>query len=336
MNARAHPIVSVVTPVYNGELYLRECIESVISQTYANWEYVILNNCSEDRTLEIANEYAGKDKRIRVYSNTALLPIIANHNRAFTLISPESKYCKVVSADDWLFPECLARMVDLAEAHPSIGVVGCYQLSGGGERWYVRNHGLPYFKTFVPGREIGRAQLLGELSVFGDPTSTLYRSDLVRSSDAFYPNATAEADTSALFKCLQDSDYGFVHQVLCYERIHPVRMTTTSLDLNAYVSAAIGDCLTYGKSYLTPSELESRVQELLTSYYKYLAVNAFKFRGKDFWDYHKRRLRELGLPLDRLSLSKQMSLTLVDLLLSPKRAAELLAKRMRAHRAAPG
>jgi glycosyltransferase involved in cell wall biosynthesis len=48
------PLVSILTPVYNGEKYLAECIRSVLAQTYQNWEYTIVNNCSTDKTLEIA------------------------------------------------------------------------------------------------------------------------------------------------------------------------------------------------------------------------------------------------------------------------------------------
>ena len=55
------PLVSVLTPVYNGEDFLEECIESVLSQTYQNWEYLIVNNCSKDRTLEIALKYREKE-----------------------------------------------------------------------------------------------------------------------------------------------------------------------------------------------------------------------------------------------------------------------------------
>ena len=149
MNAQYQPLVSIVTPVYNGEAYIKECIESVLSQTCQNWEYIILNNNSRDRTLEIAEQYERQDSRIRVYSNDTLLPIIANHNKAFGLISGGSKYCKVVSADDWLVPECLERMVELAEENPSVGIVGAYQLSGGDGIWYVRNSGLPYSRTVV-------------------------------------------------------------------------------------------------------------------------------------------------------------------------------------------
>src|SRR5215472_16108204 len=118
------PLVSVVTPVYNGEEFLAECIESVLRQTHRNYEYLIINNCSKDRTLEIASAYAKKDNRIRVHNNTQVVGVIENHNTAFRLISTASKYCKVVSADDWVYPECIQRMVELAEANPSVGLVG--------------------------------------------------------------------------------------------------------------------------------------------------------------------------------------------------------------------
>src|ERR1039457_6206099 len=118
MDASERPLVSVVTPVYNGEPYLTECIESVLAQTYSNWEHIIVNNCSTDRTLEIALEYAKKDNRIRVHNNRDFVGVIANHNLAFGLIAADSKYCKVVSADDWLFPECVTKMVCLAETNP--------------------------------------------------------------------------------------------------------------------------------------------------------------------------------------------------------------------------
>src|SRR6266852_2145695 len=206
MEVPERPLVSVVTPVYNGEPYLEECIESVLAQNYSNWEYIIVNNCTKDRTLEIAQEYAKKDKRIRVHDNQDFVGVIANHNIAFGLIAANSKYCKVVSADDWLLPECLSMMVGLAEAHPTVGIIGSYQLSGGGSNWRnwrVRWAELPYPSIVIPGRELCRLQLLGGPYVFGTPTSTLYRSNLIKGRNPFYPNAMPEADTSACYKCLQ-------------------------------------------------------------------------------------------------------------------------------------
>src|SRR5258708_13357028 len=82
MTSRLEPLVSIVTPVYNGEQYLSECIESVLSQTYTHWDYVIVNNCSTDRTPDIAREYAARDARIRIHSNETFLRVIENYNIA--------------------------------------------------------------------------------------------------------------------------------------------------------------------------------------------------------------------------------------------------------------
>jgi glycosyltransferase involved in cell wall biosynthesis len=328
MSAFEEPLVSIVTPVYNGGPYLAECIESVLAQTYSHWDYVIVDNCSTDETGRIAENYARKDSRIRVYHNDELLPIIANHNHAFKLISPDSKYCKVVSGDDWIYPECVARMVELAEANPSIGVVGSYQLSGGGGKWYVRTFGLPYSSTVVPGREIAGAHLLGTLDVLGDPTSSLYRSDLIRRTDSFFPNPTAEADVSAIYECLRFSDFGFVHQVLSYERLHPEQITHTSRRFNAFFSSKIGDLRTYGPFFLDPAEQDARIQDLMDKYYDVLASSAVRFREKEFWSYHKRRLREVGFPFSGIRLAKAVSAKILDILLNPKNTSEKFLRRL--------
>jgi glycosyltransferase involved in cell wall biosynthesis len=104
MSTTSEPLVSVVTPAYNEEEYIAECIESVLAQTYQNWDYTVVNNCSKDKTLEIARRYAAKDPRIRVHDNEQFLEMIPNHNVAIRQISPASKYCKVVLADDRIFP----------------------------------------------------------------------------------------------------------------------------------------------------------------------------------------------------------------------------------------
>ena len=203
------PLVSVVTPVYNSEQYLAECIESVLAQTYTNWEYVIINNCSADHSLEIMRFYARRDGRIRLHNNTQFLSQLQNLNHTFRQISPESKYCKVVHADDWLFPECIDQMVQVAEANPSVGIVSAYRL----EEDYVDLNGLPYPSTVVPGQEICRLCLLDNLRVFGSPTSLLIRSDIIRSRETFYKESLLHADTEACFDILQDHDFGFVHRL---------------------------------------------------------------------------------------------------------------------------
>src|SRR6266851_2770139 len=105
MNTTSQPLVSIVTPVYNEAEYLAECIGSVLAQTYQNWDYTIVDNCSTDGSVEIAHRYAAKDQRIRILENQQFLHAIPNFNVALRQISPTSKYCKVVLGDDRLFPE---------------------------------------------------------------------------------------------------------------------------------------------------------------------------------------------------------------------------------------
>src|ERR1700755_2465173 len=107
MDLKSSPLVSVVTPVYNNAHYLPDCIESILAQTYQNWDYTIVNNCSTDGSMDIARRYAARDGRIRIHDNRQFLRAIPNHNVALHQISPASKYCKMVFADDWVFPECI-------------------------------------------------------------------------------------------------------------------------------------------------------------------------------------------------------------------------------------
>jgi glycosyltransferase involved in cell wall biosynthesis len=331
MKSHEEPLVSVVTPVYNGEAFLAECIESILGQTYRNFEYIIVNNCSSDQTLNIALQYARKDPRIRVHTNESFVGVMENHNIGLRLISPTSKYCKVVCADDFIFPECLTKMVELAEAHPSVGIVGSYQLSGSGtdgRDWSVKWTALPYPSTVISGREICRYQFLNMVYVFGTPSSTMYRADIVRASGDFYPSSSPHSDTSACYKYLRDSDFGLVHQVLSYERVHSEAISTTCRRLNSFFSSWYIDLTTYGPYYLTPEEIKERSTRILADYYKFLAKNVFVFRDKEFWDFHRARLAECGSNLSYVRLGADIFLQILDLLLNPKRTAEATLRRI--------
>ena len=63
------PLVSIITPLYNSEKFIAETIESVIAQTYKNWEMIIVNDCSKDNGASIVKEYSKKDKRIKLFTN---------------------------------------------------------------------------------------------------------------------------------------------------------------------------------------------------------------------------------------------------------------------------
>ena len=318
------PLVSIVTAVYNGEEYLAECIQSVLAQSYSNWEYIIANNSSTDRTGEIAERYAKEDKRIRVHHFDEFVNVIESHNRALRLLSLESKYCKVVSADDMLFSDCVARLVEVAESSPAVGIVGSYLLRGGGKSWKVLCDGLPYTCSVFSGREICRGQLLGGTGpyVFGSPTSVLYRSDLIRNEKSFYPNSREQADLSVCYKILKTADFGMVHQVLSYSRVHKRTLGKEARRAGIQEGSFLMDLLEYGPVYLTNDEFEDRLRDALSDYYTYLAVGLLKFRDKKFWNYHKALLQEMGAPLLSARLAKALCLQLMEWLLNPKHTVE--------------
>jgi len=312
MNPKSSPLVSVVTPVYNTEKYLSECIESVLAQTYQNWEYVIVNNCSTDRSPEIAQHYAQRDARIRIHNNDRFLNQFQNWNHTMRQISPESKYCKVVHADDWLFPECIAQMVKVAEEHPSVGIVSAYRL----DETQVRSDRLPYPSTFVSGREICRLSLLGVggvgLHVFGSPTSLLIRSDVIRSREAFYDESIIHADTAVCFDILQDYDFGFVHQVLTFTRRHNESLTSLTHRFDTLRLARLVRVLRYGPVYLSEEEYTKRLERMIESYHRFLARSVFELKGREFRNFHRNELKKLGYSLSTIRLIKALFLELLD------------------------
>jgi glycosyltransferase involved in cell wall biosynthesis len=315
---RDKPLVAVVTPVHNSEHFLAECIQSVLNQTHTHLEYIIFDDGSTDGSLDIALKYARTDPRIRVERSATSVGVMESHNAAFRLISPAAKYCKVVAAVGFLFPECLERMVAVAEANPSVGLVGAYQLTGSQVRW----QGFEYPRAVFPGREICRRILLGRQPEFGfgTPTSVLYRADLVRAEHEFYPESAPHSDASAALKHLQRCDYGFVYQVLSCGRIHADLENLTSAKLNRRTPAYLRDLIQYGPLYLSKAELDRRVHEQLSEYDTFLAVNVFRRRGKAFWDYHKGRLQQMGHPIRPSRLFRAGAVKVLREVVNPEQA----------------
>jgi glycosyltransferase involved in cell wall biosynthesis len=340
------PLVSVLTPVYNDGRYLRECIESVLAQRHTNWEYVIVDNRSTDDSLAIAREYAARDRRIRVISNAEHVGVIRNHNIAFRAVSDRALYCKVVQADDWLFPDCLSAMVALAERHPSVAIVSAYRLNG---TWVDLDglvnarelhgpsldlDGLPWLTSVVPGRDMCRASLLGAPYVFGTPTSLLFRADVVRRHPTFYDEASLHSDKSACFEVLRDADFGFVHQVLTYSRAHDEEGTVSaaSQEFNTYLAGNLGTLTRYGRECLDPAEYALCVREYLDRYYAYLAKSLLSRPGQEFWEFHRTAMTAVGYPLSRVRLARAVLREAARLPLHLERCLNVLGRLRRGQR----
>lgn len=328
MDPDKQPLVSVVSPVYNTADYLAECIQSVLNQTYANIEYVLVDNCSSDNSLAIAERYARRDDRIRVVRSDRFRGQTDNHNYALEQISSESVYTKVLQSDDWLYPKCLEEMVRVAESSPEIGVVGAYTLLGSS----VYLDGLPYPSERVPGREVIRRFLLEGLYVTGSPTSTLIRSDLVRQRQPFYDPASAVFDVEVCLDLLRDCDFGFVHQVLTYTRRDNESIISRLRTFHLMNIAQVLAVRKHGPDVLTEPEYRKRRARVESQYERILGDAWLQGRSSDFWEYHRWALAPTDAGLSRGMIVRGVIRALADLLFNPKKTVERIARGRRRDR----
>ncbi|MBI3520540.1 MAG: glycosyltransferase [Bacteroidetes bacterium] len=119
------PLVSVVMSVYNGESYLRDAIDSVLQQSFTDFEFIIINDGSKDNSLSIIRSY--DDQRMVLVDNDGNKGLIYSLNKGIEL--SKGKYIARMDADDLCLPERFKKQVDFLESHPTIGVVGCDYIS---------------------------------------------------------------------------------------------------------------------------------------------------------------------------------------------------------------
>lgn len=122
MAEQTTPLVTIGMPVYNGQAYLEEALNSILAQTFTDFELIISDNASTDRTEDLCRSYAARDARIRYVRNPVNLGAARNYNRLVDLA--RGKYFKWASHDDLIEPDFLERCVAVLEADP--GVVLAY------------------------------------------------------------------------------------------------------------------------------------------------------------------------------------------------------------------
>ena len=117
------PEISVIMSVYNGEEYLESAIESVMNQTFKDWELIVINDCSTDSTAEILDRLAKKDERIKVHPNEVNLRLPKSLNKAISLCS--GKYIARMDADDICLPERFEKQYKFMEENSDVDMSSC-------------------------------------------------------------------------------------------------------------------------------------------------------------------------------------------------------------------
>ena len=312
----SRPLVSIVTPFYNTRDFLGECIESVLRQTYCNWEYVLVDNSSTDGSSEIASYYASLyPDRVRIIRPASFLSQVDNYNFALSSISPESMYCKMVQADDWIFPDCIRSMVEVAEAHPAVGIVGAYELAGE----IVELSGLPFPSPEVSGRTAGRMYFLDEKYLFGTPTSLLMRSEVVRSRMPFYEKRYAPfEDAHACFDLLKSWNFGFVHQVLTFSRRDNESILARIRPFKFLLFSRFASLVAHGHDYLSHEEYDRCFRDAAHEYFLFLGKAVLRGESREFWDFHRNGLASIEYNFDGQRKWKWTLCALLDYIANPK------------------
>jgi len=120
------PILSVLMPVFNSELFVAEAIESILNQTFKDFEFLILDDASTDKSLEIVKDFEKKDSRIKVYQNEKNLGVVTSRNKLIEL--SKGKYIAWLDSDDIAIENRLEKEIKFLEEHTEIGMVGAYPI----------------------------------------------------------------------------------------------------------------------------------------------------------------------------------------------------------------
>ena len=123
------PLLTIAVAVYNTGKYLRECLDSVVNQTYQNLEIICVNDCSTDKSLEILEEYAAKDKRIKIINNEKNLGLGIVRN--IGMDAAHGEYILFIDSDDWLDLTACEKLITKAKENDSdVVFYGAYQVNG--------------------------------------------------------------------------------------------------------------------------------------------------------------------------------------------------------------
>jgi glycosyltransferase involved in cell wall biosynthesis len=217
---KSDPQISICIPTYNNELFLQETLESVICQSYANFEVIIIDDCSTDRTAEIAQNYALHDVRVRFLANPTNLGMVHNWNRCLEMA--QGTYVKFLFGDDLLTStETLGRMVEVLDEERDVSLVASARtVIDENSRVLEILAGFPD-GTKIPGKQLVKKCLQGLIkqhNMIGEPSVVMFRK--TAASRGFDPRYRQLVDLEMWFHLLEQGEFAYIGEPLCAFRRH--------------------------------------------------------------------------------------------------------------------
>ena len=292
--------VAILTPVYNGEAYLRETLRSVQAQTYPNLVHVVIDNASTDGTADILTEFANGPVPLITVRHPSLIAQMENWNSAIKAIPPDTDWFRLLCADDTIHPDAIEKTVMLGETDPEVGFVGCKRDINGA----IHDPLWPKDQTIFDGKHALRRFFENKGMIMGP--HVLVRTAAIMPDTPFYDLVENAADTDAALRVLTKWKMGFVHEHLAFTRIHDT--TVTELEVSP-LKLHLFDWYLFLHRYADMAFGPSKGKAMKARYRRHYVRRLVNLRrhdpcGQKIWDTHAKRLKRLGgeiRPMDMIS-----------------------------------
>lgn len=267
------PKISICMPTYNYGRFLHKTIESVLEQSFTDFELLIIDDCSQDESEKVLAAYAARDNRITVRLNERNIGMVPNWNAC--LQAARGTYVKYLFGDDFLSsPDALRKMVDCLDDDPSVSLVATAR-NMVNEQSDVISSLVTFFKDDVlPGTEVINLCLREHQNLIGEPTAVMFRREqAVRGFDARYRQIV---DMEMWFYLLEQGRFAYITEPLVSFRLHDGQQTAKNLE----TMVVLDDYMLLFQEYLprayiafNPAQMRDHVFTMFHKHFKYSRKN---------------------------------------------------------------
>lgn len=279
-------LISVIIPVYNHEKFIAQTIQSVLSQTYQNWEMLIVDDCSKDSSWSIIQEWARKDSRIKAFRNDENKGLIPNWK--FLIENSKGDYIAFLEGDDVFSPENLKSKMAIFEQYPKLGMVYCnFCVIGAEGNILIHDY---YKKLKIPTYRNQKIQpdeyLYSKRIPFSTYSQIIIRKGVLAISG--YPRSFAleekiflPSDWDFNFLVSTKNEIYYVNEILLQYRKHPDNNSADIFRVSSHLEIVLDS---YAKEYVGNGKVQKAIKYMRgkTHYFKvlYCVENGLK---KESW-----------------------------------------------------
>ncbi len=265
----SRPLVSVLTTSYNREKYIAQAIESILAQSMTDFELIITDNVSTDKTLDIARTYES-DPRVRIIANRQNIGQFPNRNLASQLA--RGKYLKYVDSDDAIYPHCIEVMTHMMERYPKAGMLLCSD-----------SENDPFYPFDLSPREAYRRCFIHGERMSNSPLTTMFRKSAFDQAGG-YENEKwpLSGDWDLILKIARNFPVLFAPTGFCFYRLHEEQMGIAETNISRnFTSEGISislEALCHPGCPLPNNEKKWVTGKLLRGMITYAASLTFKWK----------------------------------------------------------